>query len=162
MSVRVLVVASPLPSVAGTIGPACWHGFVSSHRVSLRRARCAQDGDRRLGGDGRSTGRIIQPFAVATLICAWCERCSDIGHVRTDPAVSADVLDELFSVPETGSPNGLSRARTISRVSRRLRVGDLGAVFGRYHAALPDDCVLAARNRRAALSKNFLRCHVAG
>ena len=56
-------------------------------------------------GDGRSTGRIIQPFAVAyyvgaALICAWCELCSDIRHFRTDSAVSADVLDELFPIAE--------------------------------------------------------------
>ena len=57
-------------------------------------------------GDGRSTERVIQPFAVAyytgaTLICAWCELRSDVRHFRTDRVVSADVLDELFSIPQT-------------------------------------------------------------
>jgi predicted DNA-binding transcriptional regulator YafY len=40
-------------------------------------------------GDGRSTERVIQPFAVAyyvgaTLICAWCELRNDVRHFRTD------------------------------------------------------------------------------
>ena len=57
-------------------------------------------------GDGRSTERVIQPFAVAyytgaTLICAWCELRNDVRHFRTDRVVSADVLDESFSIPET-------------------------------------------------------------
>ena len=57
-------------------------------------------------GDGRSTERVIQPFAVAyytgaTLICAWCELRNDVRHFRTDRVVSADVLDEWFSIPET-------------------------------------------------------------
>jgi predicted DNA-binding transcriptional regulator YafY len=56
-------------------------------------------------GDGRSTERVIQPFAVAyytaaTLICAWCELRNDLRHFRTDQVVSADVLDESFSIPE--------------------------------------------------------------
>ena len=57
-------------------------------------------------GDGRSSERVIQPFAVAyytgaTLICAWCELRNDVRHFRTDRVVSADVLDESFSIPET-------------------------------------------------------------
>jgi predicted DNA-binding transcriptional regulator YafY len=57
-------------------------------------------------GDGRGTERVIQPFAVAyyvgaTLICAWCELRNDVRHFRTDRVVSADVLDETFSIPET-------------------------------------------------------------
>jgi predicted DNA-binding transcriptional regulator YafY len=56
-------------------------------------------------GDGRSTRRVIQPFAVAyyveaTLICAWCELRRDVRHFRTDRVVSADVLDEGFTIPE--------------------------------------------------------------
>jgi len=56
-------------------------------------------------GDGRSTSRVIQPFAVAyyveaTLICAWCELRNDVRHFRTDRVVSADVLDEIFTIPE--------------------------------------------------------------
>jgi len=56
-------------------------------------------------GDGRSTQRVIQPFAVAyyveaTLICAWCELRHDVRHFRTDRVVSAEVLDENFTVPE--------------------------------------------------------------
>ena len=57
-------------------------------------------------GDGCSTERVIQPFAVAyytgaTLICAWCELRNDVRHFRTDRVVSADVLDESFSIPKT-------------------------------------------------------------
>ena len=57
-------------------------------------------------GDGRGTERVIQPFAVAyyvgaTLICAWCELRNDVRHFRTDRVVSADVLDQSFSIPET-------------------------------------------------------------
>ena len=56
--------------------------------------------------DGRGTERVIQPIAVAnyvgaTLICAWCELRNDVRHFRTDRVVSADVLDESFSIPET-------------------------------------------------------------
>lgn len=54
--------------------------------------------------DGRETRRVIQPFAVAyyveaTLVCAWCELRNDIRHFRTDRVVSAEVLDEGFSIP---------------------------------------------------------------
>jgi predicted DNA-binding transcriptional regulator YafY len=57
-------------------------------------------------GDGRGTERVIQPFAVAyytggTLICAWCELRNDVRHFRTDRLVSADMLDESFSIPAT-------------------------------------------------------------
>jgi predicted DNA-binding transcriptional regulator YafY len=57
------------------------------------------------GGDGRRTVRVIQPFAVAyyveaTLVCAWCELRNDVRHFRTDRVVSADVLDESFTIPE--------------------------------------------------------------
>jgi predicted DNA-binding transcriptional regulator YafY len=57
------------------------------------------------GGDGGRTVRVIQPFAVAyyveaTLICAWCELRNDPRHFRTDRVVSADVLDESFTIPE--------------------------------------------------------------
>ena len=57
-------------------------------------------------GDGRSTERVIQPFAIAyytgaTLICAWCELRNDVRHFRTDRVVSVDVLDQSFSIPET-------------------------------------------------------------
>ncbi|HZK90120.1 MAG TPA: YafY family protein [Stellaceae bacterium] len=56
-------------------------------------------------GDGRSTARVIQPFAVAyyseaTLVCAWCELRNDIRHFRTDRIVAADVLNESFTIPE--------------------------------------------------------------
>ena len=37
----------------------------------------------------------------ATLICAWCELRNDVRHFRTDRVVSADVLDESFSIPDT-------------------------------------------------------------
>jgi predicted DNA-binding transcriptional regulator YafY len=55
-------------------------------------------------GDGSRTVRVIQPFAVAyyveaTLICAWCELRNDVRHFRTDRVVSADVLDESFTIP---------------------------------------------------------------
>ena len=58
-----------------------------------------------LDGDGRATLRVIQPFAVAyyveaTLICAWCELRNDVRHFRSDRVVSADVLDESFTLPE--------------------------------------------------------------
>ena len=58
-----------------------------------------------LDGDGRETLRVIQPFAVAyyveaTLICAWCELRNDVRHFRSDRVVSADVLDESFTLPE--------------------------------------------------------------
>ena len=48
---------------------------------------------------------MIQPFAVAyyveaTLVCAWCELRGDIRHFRTDRVVSAEVLDEEFTIPE--------------------------------------------------------------
>jgi predicted DNA-binding transcriptional regulator YafY len=57
-------------------------------------------------GDGRSTERVIRPFAVAyytgaTLIYAWCELRKDVRHFRTDRVVSTDVLDGSFSIPET-------------------------------------------------------------
>jgi len=57
-------------------------------------------------GDGHSTKRVIQPFAVAyytgaTLICAWCELRNDVRHFRTDRVVSADVLEASFSIPKT-------------------------------------------------------------
>jgi predicted DNA-binding transcriptional regulator YafY len=53
----------------------------------------------------RRSERVIQPFAVAyyveaTLICAWCELRSGIRHFRTDRVVRADVLDDLFTIPE--------------------------------------------------------------
>lgn len=56
-------------------------------------------------GDGRHTLRVIQPFRVAyyveaTLLCAWCELRNGIRHFRTDRVVSADVLDESFTIPE--------------------------------------------------------------
>jgi predicted DNA-binding transcriptional regulator YafY len=56
-------------------------------------------------GDGRRTLRVIQPFAVAyyveaTLVCAWCELRNGVRHFRTDRVVSADVLDETFTIPE--------------------------------------------------------------
>jgi predicted DNA-binding transcriptional regulator YafY len=54
---------------------------------------------------GQETQRVIQPFAVAyyveaTLVCAWCELRGDIRHFRTDRVVSAEVLDEAFTIPE--------------------------------------------------------------
>jgi predicted DNA-binding transcriptional regulator YafY len=54
---------------------------------------------------GRRTGRVIQPFAVAyyveaTLVCAWCELRAGIRHFRTDRIVSAEMLDERFTIPE--------------------------------------------------------------
>jgi hypothetical protein len=76
----------------------------STIRHAIRAARkiriAYQDGDR------RSTERVIQPFAVAyytgaTLICARCELRNDLRHFHTDRVVSADVLDESFSIPET-------------------------------------------------------------
>ena len=53
---------------------------------------------------GRETRRVIQPFAVAyyteaTLVCAWCELRNDVRHFRTDRVVSAEVLDETFTIP---------------------------------------------------------------
>ena len=53
---------------------------------------------------GRRTLRVIQPFAVAyyveaTLVCAWCELRNDTRHFRTDRVVSAEVLDETFTIP---------------------------------------------------------------
>jgi predicted DNA-binding transcriptional regulator YafY len=56
-------------------------------------------------GDTRRTDRVIQPFAVAyyveaTLVCAWCELRNDIRHFRSDRIVSAEVLDESFTIPE--------------------------------------------------------------
>jgi predicted DNA-binding transcriptional regulator YafY len=56
-------------------------------------------------GHGRRSVRVIQPFAVAyyveaTLICAWCEMRNDIRHFRTDRVVAADVLDEVFTIPD--------------------------------------------------------------
>jgi predicted DNA-binding transcriptional regulator YafY len=55
--------------------------------------------------NGRQTHRVIQPFAVAyyveaTLVCAWCELRNDIRHFRTDRVVSADVLNESFTIAE--------------------------------------------------------------
>jgi predicted DNA-binding transcriptional regulator YafY len=55
--------------------------------------------------DGCETFRVIQPFAVAyyveaTLVCAWCELRNDVRHFRTDRVISADVLDEGFTIPE--------------------------------------------------------------
>jgi predicted DNA-binding transcriptional regulator YafY len=55
-------------------------------------------------GDGHSTERVIQPFAVAyyieaTLICAWCELRNDVRHFRMDRVVNAEVLDEAFVIP---------------------------------------------------------------
>ena len=35
------------------------------------------------------------------MICAWCELRNDVRHFRTDRVVSADVLDESFSIPDT-------------------------------------------------------------
>ena len=63
--------------------------------------------------DGHSTERVIQPFAVAyyvgaTLICAWCELRNDVRHFRTDRVVSADLLDEPFSIPEAVIVNWLA------------------------------------------------------
>ena len=56
-------------------------------------------------GDGHSTERVIQPFAVAyyieaTLICAWCELRNDVRHFRMDRVVNAEVLDEAFVIPQ--------------------------------------------------------------
>jgi predicted DNA-binding transcriptional regulator YafY len=55
--------------------------------------------------DGCETFRVVQPFAVAyyveaTLVCAWCELRNDVRHFRTDRVISADVLDEGFTIPE--------------------------------------------------------------
>jgi predicted DNA-binding transcriptional regulator YafY len=57
-------------------------------------------------GDGRSTGACnpalcCRNYTGATLICAWCKLRNDVRHFRTDRVVSADVLDESFSIPET-------------------------------------------------------------
>jgi predicted DNA-binding transcriptional regulator YafY len=53
----------------------------------------------------RQSVRIIQPFAVAyyveaTLVCAWCELRNDIRHFRTDRIVSAEVMEEAFTIPQ--------------------------------------------------------------
>ena len=66
--------------------------------------------------DGRETRRVIQPFAVAyyveaTLICAWCELRQDVRHFRTDRVVSADVLDEGFTIPEPVMAGWLAERR---------------------------------------------------
>ena len=70
-----------------------------------RDPRRPQDAHRLQDEDGRKTRRVIQPFAVAyyveaTLVCAWCELRNDIRHFRTDRVVSAEVLDEGFTIPE--------------------------------------------------------------
>ena len=49
------------------------------------------------------------------MICAWCELRNDVRHFRTDRVVSADVLDESFSIPETVIAKWLAD-RTISRL----------------------------------------------
>ena len=54
---------------------------------------------------GRRTARVIQPFAVAyyteaTLVCAWCELRSEIRHFRTDRVITAEVLDDRFTIPK--------------------------------------------------------------
>jgi predicted DNA-binding transcriptional regulator YafY len=50
------------------------------------------------------TLRVIQPFAVAyyveaTLVCAWCELRDGVRHFRSDRIVSAEVLQESFTIP---------------------------------------------------------------
>jgi predicted DNA-binding transcriptional regulator YafY len=65
-----------------------------------RKIRIAYDDE-----TGRRTTRVIRPFAVAyyleaTLVCAWCELRGAVRHFRTDRVVSADVLDERFTIPE--------------------------------------------------------------
>ena len=65
----------------------------------VRKLRISYEDER-----GRRTLRVIQPFAVAyyveaTLVCAWCELRNDIRHFRTDRVVSAEVLDETFTIP---------------------------------------------------------------
>ena len=39
-------------------------------------------------------------YVEATLVCAWCELRNDVRHFRTDRVISADVLDENFTIPE--------------------------------------------------------------
>ena len=90
-------------------------------------------------GDGRSTERVIQPFAVAyyvgaTLICAWCELRNGVRHFRTDRVVSADVLDESFSIPETVIARWLAERQddqpsATPAMRRRPR-----RQFGRHHS----------------------------
>ena len=65
---------------------------------------------------GRRTRRVIQPFAVAyyveaTLVCAWCELRNAIRHFRTDRVLSAEVLDEAFTIPETVIAEWLAERR---------------------------------------------------
>jgi len=38
-------------------------------------------------------------YVEATLVCAWCELRNDIRHFRSDRIVSAEVLDESFTIP---------------------------------------------------------------
>jgi predicted DNA-binding transcriptional regulator YafY len=66
-------------------------------------------------GDGRSTERVIQPFAVAyytgaTLICAWCELRNDVGQPALD-ALSlgvhgrdATAISPFTIAPKEGNP----------------------------------------------------------
>ena len=95
-------------------------------------------------GDGRSTERVIQPFAVAyyvgaTLICAWCELRNDVRHFRTNRVVSADVLDESFSIIETVIARWLAERQddqpSATPVTRRRPRRQFGRHHSPYHVA---------------------------
>jgi WYL domain len=40
------------------------------------------------------------PRAPHLMVCAWCELRAGIRHFRTDRIVSAEMLDERFTIPE--------------------------------------------------------------
>src|SRR5690348_8970359 len=108
-------------------------------------------------GDGRSTERVIQPFAVAyytgaTLICAWCELRNDVRHFRTDRVVSTDVLDGSFSIPETVATKWLAEHQDGEPIATRLRGGDVGAV-----RAPQGDPLCSRRETGGQLVEGFVR-----
>src|SRR6516164_6218076 len=119
------------------------HSATCRRRSATRSALCKiriayQD------GDGRSTQRVIQPFAVAyyvgaTLICTWCELRNDVLHFRTDRVVSADVRDESFSIPERVIARWLPERQddqpSATPAARRRPRRQIGRHHSPYHVA---------------------------
>jgi predicted DNA-binding transcriptional regulator YafY len=64
----------------------------------------------------RRTRRVIQPFAIAyyveaTIVCAWCELRNAVRHFRADRILDAQVLGEVFTIPEAVIADWLAERR---------------------------------------------------
>ena len=72
---------------------------------------------RYIDDQGRETGRVVRPIAIAyyveaTLIAAWCELRQDYRHFRADRIAAAELLDETFDDDGSLMNGWLKLART--------------------------------------------------